>query len=403
MPAVCKVRLLKHPQTGARMTSKKMTTLLTEKAVRAKMFVAEQLTGFRMMRSACARGVMIAVTCAVAPVSLCVTSLAEAGDAAPLKWTTPALAAKLPHAAGSVSCSSARLCLLTGQDDEYLVYTGKKWSDPQKIAGAPEGVSSLDCVVGVGLCTAVVDHGVRGGSEPGDSYVQFSGNSWSNPITPESNSEKINSLSCATKTFCVALFESSTPSQRETSYAVNKAGSWSPATPFYENYAGLLDCVSASFCEASDLNALGLLTFDGTSWKIVTEPKFTGFPWALSCPTSSFCVLGQGVPYAATGSVLVYNGTKWTGPDLANYKPAGLIAVSCASASFCVVASSGVLGPSSPSKAKPMKSSGSIYYYDGGKWSPPTALDSDGIRSISCPSRSFCVAVDGTGRVLIGR
>ncbi len=247
------------------------------------------------------------------------------------------------------------------------------------------------------------DHHVPGGSEPDASYVQFNGKSWSGPVTPESNGETIKALSCASKMFCVALYESSTPSQRETSYAVDNAGNWGTVTPFYNNFADLLDCVSATFCEASDANALNLLTFNGASWKIVTEKKFTGFPWALSCPTSSFCVLGQGVPYAAKGSVLVYNGTKWTGPDLANYKPAGLMAVSCASASFCVAGSTGVLEPSSPSKAKPKKSSGSIYYYDGGKWSAPTALDPDGIVSISCPSRSFCVALDGSGRALIGR
>jgi hypothetical protein len=350
------------------------------------------------------RFVAIALACAAVLVSLCLSSLAQAGGGAgTLRWSTPTLPGKLSGEADSVSCSSAQLCLLTGQGSGYLVYNGTKWSVPETIPGAPEGVSSLDCVHGVDLCTAVIDHDLNQSREPGASYVQFNGKSWSAPITPGSTGEKINSLSCASKTFCVALYESSTPSQRETSYAVDNAGSWSSATPFYNNYASLLDCVSATFCEASDANALNLLTFNGSSWKTVTDQKFTGFPAALSCPTNSFCVLGQGVPYGAKGSVLVYSGTKWTGPYLASHKPAGLMTASCASASFCVVGSTGLLEATSPSKAKPKKSSGSIYYYNGRKWSAPTALDSHGIVSISCPSRSFCVALDGAGRVLIGR
>lgn len=372
--------------------------------MKTKMFLAGQLVGSKLMRLARACVVVITVACAAVLVSLCLSSLAQAGGGVgTLRWSTPTLPGKLSGEAESVSCSSARLCLLTGQGSGYLVYNGTKWSVPETIPGAPEGVSSLDCVHGVSLCTAVIDHDLNQSRESGASYVQFNGKSWSEPITPGSTGQKINSLSCASKTFCVALYESSTPSQRETSYAVDNAGSWGTVTPFYNNFADLLDCVSATFCEASDANALNLMTFNGTSWKIVTENKFTGFPSALSCPTSRFCVLGQGVPYAAKGSVLLYNGTKWTGPDLANYKPAGLMAVSCASASFCVAGSTGVLEPSSPSKAKPKKSSGSIYYYNGSKWSAPTALDPDGILGISCPARSFCAALDGSGRVLIGR
>jgi hypothetical protein len=354
----------------------------------------------------CPRGVRllaIAIACAAVLVSLCLSSLAQAGGGAgTLGWSTPALPGTLSGEAESVSCSSVHLCVLTSSGSGYLVYNGTTWSAPGTIPGAPDGVSSLDCVSGISLCTAVVDRephpNVR---EPGPSYVQFNGKGWSKPITPKAKGKKINGVSCTSKAFCVGLFDSSTARKRETSYAVDKDGRWSVPKPFYNNFADLIDCVSTSFCEASDANAIHLLTFNGKSWKTVTDSQFTGFPAALSCPTSSFCVLGQGVPYASTGSVLVYNGTKWTGPDLAGDKPSGLVSVSCASASFCVAGSSGELGESPPPEASP--STGSVYYYSEGEWSAPTALDSEGIRDLSCPSRSFCLALDGAGRVLIGR
>jgi hypothetical protein len=35
--------------------------------------------------------------------------------------------------------------------------------------------------------------------------------------------------------------------------------------------------------------------------------------------------------------------------------------------------------------------------YDGSGWSSPTSIDTVGLTAVSCPSASFCVAVDRTG------
>jgi hypothetical protein len=46
---------------------------------------------------------------------------------------------------------------------------------------------------------------------------------------------------------------------------------------------------------------------------------------------------------------------------------------------------------------------GNALTFDGSSWSVPTSIDPNGRRlSVSCPSASFCVAVDLDGNALIG-
>jgi hypothetical protein len=40
-------------------------------------------------------------------------------------------------------------------------------------------------------------------------------------------------------------------------------------------------------------------------------------------------------------------------------------------------------------------SGGSASIFNGSTWSSPTTIDDGGLSSVSCPTASFCVAVDG--------
>ena len=62
-----------------------------------------------------------------------------------------------------------------------------------------------------------------------------------------------------------------------------------------------------------------------------------------------------------------------------------LTSVSCPSASFCVA----------------VDNAGNALTYNGSSWSSPSNIDgSSSINSVSCPSASFCIAVDNAGNAL---
>ena len=45
---------------------------------------------------------------------------------------------------------------------------------------------------------------------------------------------------------------------------------------------------------------------------------------------------------------------------------------------------------------------GNVYTYDGTTWSPPQVIDTGGdLTSISCPSTTICVAVDSDGNEMV--
>jgi hypothetical protein len=59
--------------------------------------------------------------------------------------------------------------------------------------------------------------------------------------------------------------------------------------------------------------------------------------------------------------------------------------VSCPSASFCVA----------------VDAYGNGVTFNGSSWTAPANIDAtNGLTSVSCPSASFCVAVDGAGNAL---
>lgn len=79
----------------------------------------------------------------------------------------------------------------------------------------------------------------------------------------------------------------------------------------------------------------------------------------------------------------------------------GLFQISCASATFCVAV--GSTGPGVVRSAR---------MWNGTSWSAPrvidpngadTATSNSGLRSVSCPTASLCVAVGSDGDAVIGR
>ena len=82
--------------------------------------------------------------------------------------------------------------------------------------------------------------------------------------------------------------------------------------------------------------------------------------------------------------MLTYNGSTWSSRQQIDSLP--LMSVSCPSASFCVA----------------VNEMGGALTYDGSSWSSPKSIAPSGwvLESVSCPTTSFCAAVDENGDAL---
>jgi hypothetical protein len=76
------------------------------------------------------------------------------------------------------------------------------------------------------------------------------------------------------------------------------------------------------------------------------------------------------------GGVATFNGSSWSAAPI-SIDTAPLASVSCPSSSFCVA----------------VDYSGNALTFNGSSWSAPASIDPAGLLSVSCTTASFCVAV----------
>jgi hypothetical protein len=141
--------------------------------------------------------------------------------------------------------------------------------------------------------------------------------------------------------------------------------------------------------------------WNGKSWKTVNPPNPKNTPSsgldAVSCRSASFClVVGHWVRLAAPHDQLeslVWNGSKWTLksvlPIPANAIGPRLWGLSCVSATWCMAVGSYNVGSAQPVLSE---------IWNGKKWTihrPPTPRHLSGsvLVGVSCVSKSFCNAV----------
>ena len=111
---------------------------------------------------------------------------------------------------------------------------------------------------------------------------------------------------------------------------------------------------------------------------------------SLSCPTASFC-MGVGIEDRITGTSgfsVAYHGGAWAAPVIVEPPSSSVSkqinAVSCPSSSFCMA----------------VDANGSALEYAGGHWSAPVVVDPGGdLSAVSCLAASACTAVDSTNAV----
>jgi hypothetical protein len=261
----------------------------------------------------------------------------------------------------SLSCGSVSFCVAVSDLGEAATYDGATWSSPTTVSdGTFVDVS----------CTA--DESCMAINLSGDQFnhaYEFADGTWSPTDGWLIRDEYLNSISCATSTFCLALSHDGD--------VFTYDGSW--WTSRYSN-PGLVQpssvsCPTATFCAVSTYSG-AVSTWNGTDWSDYTETVGQQSSYGLSCSSSSFCAV-LGITSAAT-----YDGSSWTVTDEVDPHQDGMRTISCVDPDFCQAAGA----------------DGNVYSWNGSSWSEPVPVDPHGVpTSLSCRDRGLCVLVDDQG------
>jgi Glycosyl hydrolases family 18 len=285
----------------------------------------------------------------------------------------------------SVSCASTSFCVAVDTLGRALAWNGTRWTAPEHVAGI--GLTSVSCPSS-GFCAAV--DGI------GDALT-FNGGSWSTRHIDRSGSA-LQSVSCASSTFCAA-------GDWDGNVYTFNGESWSAPRAVDPSGGGIssMSCPSSSFCEGTDWNG-GAVTWNGATWTLKTsfDSNAAGGLMSVSCQSSAFCMAVDG-----SGDYLTWNGVKWSSPVMIDLTGDGLESVSCGSPSSCVA----------------VDWNGNALVYNGTRWTVPAISCPDSSTSsagkcytrgssvdprtgvpdsVSCPTSSFCAAVDQNGSAITG-
>lgn len=195
-------------------------------------------------------------------------------------------------------------------------------------------------------------------------YWTWDGTAWAAaaqlPVTPSAGDA--GQVSCSSASFCLASFGSATMRYDGRHWQVTRAGSWSPG-----GGVAVLSCAGPRWCVAgpSGSAATAVSTWDGTSW-MTSALTLAGLPTAIGCAHD-----GVTCGIAAGKDVYVHSVSGWHDEPMSTP-----LAVSCASAVFCMAGAGG--------KAE---------RYDGSSWS---LTDGELIGALSCSSASFCLGISGS-------
>jgi hypothetical protein len=333
-----------------------------------------------------------------------------------------------PERMESVSCTSERACMAVGQYTSgtreplglTATWNGTSWT--QQTAALPREATGsefydVSCTAET-ACTAV------GKSQVTISGILFStaalaerwnGREWAvqTLAAPARGTARLNGVSCASATSCVAVGTASEGGGSEILVESWSGTEWSVQTT--PRAAGVLldvSCTSSSACTAVGYRAAEegrlvtlALRWDGREWRTQTTPNSAAifnFLLDVSCGTSSSCVaVGEWEARSGARSfTAVWNGTSWTSKEVPT--PVGtehnvLFGVSCTSERACISVGD--------YRTRPETAIATLAeQWDGERWTLQTSPNPVGsrqtvLRSVSCTSSVLCTAA-GTSEVL---
>ena len=281
----------------------------------------------------------------------------------PLTWSGPTA---FPPGTGvlAVSCASATFCAAAAYNGTVLFFDGATWSPPQTVA--TDGLNAISCPV-AGFCLAA-------GPE---TYVYARG-TWTRTARP--GPQNVESISCRSTTFCLAsdygdeadawVFNGSTWTLTHTGIPQSSDGE-------EDAYGMIVTCASPTLCLAAAHNG-PTARFNGTTWTVLDT--LSSPVTSMSCPSTTDCVA------ISLSQAFTFNGTTWSAPVPLPDPGSEQTSLSCGSPTRCVAVT---------------QADGDLQFYDGRTWTTPVVVDVDGVRDVSCPTATFCLA-DGLTNAITG-
>lgn len=265
------------------------------------------------------------------------------------------------------------------------------WSSPQTVSSA--AIVDVDCPTS-GLCVAVdADGNVHTSTDPAGPAT-----SWS---AADVIGSSLHSISCASPTLCVAV---STSGNLVTSTnPTGGAAAWTTTNVSGAAYLGAVDC-TAGLCAALDANGQIVTSSDpmggSAAWDVAdVQGSGTLFLSAIDCPSAGLCVAVGSDRHNLGGGFFVQENVVATATDptggvgawtesFAGFR-SYMRAISCPTTSFCLV----------------VDKEGAAWFSANptggeGAWSQRFIDSEEDLTDVSCPSTSLCVALDESGQVL---
>jgi hypothetical protein len=297
-----------------------------------------------------------------------------------LNWTKGTTIVNPGGGVNAVSCPTSTFCVAVDRTGAVSSFNGTKWSPPQTVDKSNDLVA-ISCPT-VSFCMAT--------DTVGD-YIAMNNGTWgvATPFaTP--NSLEMQSVSCSSATFCLAVGQTSSFAPVDY-YYLN--GSWTfdavAFAPGDNNPFDAVSCTSTNVCLATDVSG-GVTTFTPSASSPVTmvrtgpvavDPSDHSYgATSIACVSSTSCVVGSN-----TNLVSSLSGTTWTTSAPLPAGAAGVL-VSCAQA-ICIADDTNALAVSA---VAPFST-----------WSNPGVLDMlSQITGMSCYPVAVsigCQAVDNDG------
>jgi hypothetical protein len=207
---------------------------------------------------------------------------------------------------------------------------------------------------------------------------------WGSPHRVAPYHDGPESLSCVSGSFCVAV-------DRAGNAMVERQATWSRPHRVARRTLHDVSCAGPKLCLATGDDKV--YRYDGSSWRQLHYPgqdlDYVQFQ-AVSCPASTFCLLAGGGS-GGHGVVLRYDGDRLSAPRQIDGRP--LATISCLRSGFCMAGDD----------------RGRVVIRRAGAWSAPLLVlhhragSPQEVVSLSCGSRTFCVAADITASAWNGR
>ena len=325
----------------------------------------------------------------------------------------------LPPGGGftSLSCISDTFCVAAGGgttgDGAALVsgsgvtvsWDGAAWSSPSVYYPAPATGPVTAPVLPTITCTSGPLCVIVDGS---DHVSTGDGTNWSNPVAlaapvplPANPADpgvghpgsRTSAVSCPTPSLCAVVDNTGrTSTMRADSWLAPQSFGTAPGfgasaaeTALYQPGRVGVSCPTPSSCTA--VVGSSVLRWNGATWSAETAPwatslaPGTGVPVSIACPTVDLCAIVNG------HDIVVRNaGGAWTPRQLLD-PGRQLDAISCPTRSFCIAADD----------------RGSVMLWNGSTWAGPqpvipAATQYTGIGvSVSCPDDRFCMIMNADG------